>query len=284
MFSTLTKLFKRSMPVDLVLDARGKEYFHYIESSYLNQLFESNQQMPGNNLGYKVYLVECVVDDCGWGTVDKEMNEFHETSFWTYLIGGNIKNVKRKIRVNLWCPITRFFGGIKYGILYRFHPQHKYHLINTGLEYGYYEVDYRILHGCFNLLKEFVEVELARAQYYLGEKKQLPRWKSKRKYIRKNKKELGLKYLSYWENIKPDKNGSREGLSPKEWISARAKDRAIKELYLWWVEQRPNRKSPYDKPRDKISWKTAWEVTEEYEKEDEKMLMKLIKIRNRLWT
>ncbi len=62
---------------------------HYIESSYLNQLFESNQQMPGNNVGYKVYLVECVVDDCGWGTVDKEMNESVEQTI------GSIKQNMR---------------------------------------------------------------------------------------------------------------------------------------------------------------------------------------------
>ena len=43
---------------------------------------------------------------------------------------------------------------------YRFNPKHQYHLINTGLEPGYYDVDTLMLNGCFALLKRYVEQEM----------------------------------------------------------------------------------------------------------------------------
>ncbi len=47
---------------------------HYLESSYLGEIFKANEQLPGQNIPQKVYLIECVIDDCGWGTVSDEMN------------------------------------------------------------------------------------------------------------------------------------------------------------------------------------------------------------------
>ena len=48
---------------------------HYLESSYLGDIFNTNEQLPGQNIPQKIYLAECVIDDCGWGTVGKELNE-----------------------------------------------------------------------------------------------------------------------------------------------------------------------------------------------------------------
>ncbi|PIN77164.1 hypothetical protein COV15_02890 [Candidatus Woesearchaeota archaeon CG10_big_fil_rev_8_21_14_0_10_34_12] len=43
--------------------------FHYLESTYTDQIFSLNQNLSGNDVLTKVYFVECVVDDCGWGTI-----------------------------------------------------------------------------------------------------------------------------------------------------------------------------------------------------------------------
>ena len=42
---------------------------HYLESSYFSQLLESMKNMPGETFPVTLYFIECVQDDCGWGTI-----------------------------------------------------------------------------------------------------------------------------------------------------------------------------------------------------------------------
>lgn len=106
-------------------------------------------------------------------------------------------------------------------LVYRYHPKHKYHLIDTGLKPDYYEIDERMLHGMFNLLVEYVEVENA--------------WR-----------------LSRSDDSKPVKTGREVGLEAIDWqIQAdgdlddkwskerRAAWEEIKFLYLWWKDVHP---------------------------------------------
>ena len=50
--------------------------------------------------------------------------------------------------------------NIKWEILWRIHPNHRYNIIKTGLKPGYYDVDERMLHGMMSLLVGFVETEI----------------------------------------------------------------------------------------------------------------------------
>src|SRR3989344_3740055 len=43
--------------------------FHYLESSFFPEIMSVNQNLSGQQYPLKVYFVECVKDDCGWGTV-----------------------------------------------------------------------------------------------------------------------------------------------------------------------------------------------------------------------
>lgn len=43
--------------------------FHYLESTSFAQISQLNQELPGQDIPTKVYFVECVKDDCGWGTI-----------------------------------------------------------------------------------------------------------------------------------------------------------------------------------------------------------------------
>lgn len=45
----------------------------------------------------------------------------------------------------------------KYWVYYRLHPDHKYHIVVTGLEPGYYEPDTRLLHAAMKLLETYVD-------------------------------------------------------------------------------------------------------------------------------
>lgn len=82
----------------------------------------------------------------------------------------------------------------------------------------------------------------------------------------------------------------------------------ILELYKWWTEEYPNRKDPYDlsgwsdycdsrtgifdpstdTPEDRIRSKDILDVSREiedkYNQEDEDMMIRLIRIRESLWT
>lgn len=51
---------------------------HYLESSYLENLLTVNSQLPGDEIPFNVYFVECVVDDCGWGTIANQP-EFNQS-------------------------------------------------------------------------------------------------------------------------------------------------------------------------------------------------------------
>lgn len=53
--------------------------------------------------------------------------------------------------------LFRRISNARYWLLYRFHPSHKYHLINTGLGYGFHEHNERLLHGAMVCLIEYIE-------------------------------------------------------------------------------------------------------------------------------
>ena len=74
-----------------------------------------------------------------------DMNDFtfeRRKDFWTYLY-----RFKSKVsRIYWW-------------FIHRFHPSHRYHVLNLGIEPGWHDIDYKMLHACFKLFCEFVEGE-----------------------------------------------------------------------------------------------------------------------------
>ena len=53
--------------------------FHYIESSYFNEILTQNNNLPGEAVSTKIYFIECGVDDSGWGAAQvKPINESTE--------------------------------------------------------------------------------------------------------------------------------------------------------------------------------------------------------------
>ena len=56
--------------------------------------------------------------------------------------------------------------NLKYWIVHRFHPSHRYHIIKTGLKPGYYEWRTRLVYGTFNdfvvrylITKDFLQLD-----------------------------------------------------------------------------------------------------------------------------
>ncbi len=171
---------------------------------------------------------------------------------------------------------------LKWYLQHRFNPKHQYHLIDTGLEPGYYDVDYLMLHGCFSLLCRYVEDEQG-----------------------------GVEKLTKWsENLMtaPDKNAP-EGLHESQ---GENESEAVK-LYLWWKRTKPADQAEYDRmvhhlysdkwvtytnddghrvfgPRRKwtdedIAMRSSMHALDDKMKRDEQeMLKRLIDIRGGLWT
>jgi len=187
---------------------------------------------------------------------------------------------------------------IKYWFLYRYSKEHMYHLVDTGLEYGYYDIDRRMIHANFNMLKEYVEIELAGMQKWTMDNEGTI--KKKGGLDDMSPRALGLQHLK-WESE----------LTGNDTAQA-AKATEVRNIYLWWVDVRPNRPDP-----DAIGWdeakvigdlknksvmeifadrtdeekeaslkryKEQEKVSKQYYDEDTDMLCRLIKIRNGLWT
>lgn len=167
---------------------------------------------------------------------------------------------------------------------------HKTHCLKTGLKPGrFYELDHRILHGLFNELKEFVEVDLG--HYYAA-------WGEGDFKIRGGRcPEAGLAHLNWAMSLKLDeshgvsKKSRRYGKPTPQALAAQE----IMELYAWW-NSRDSRPDPSEvsgwsdacekKVSDKESlkvFKKMQALEKKHDDEDEEMLVRLIKVRRNLW-
>lgn len=187
------------------------------------------------------------------------------------------------------------YSGIKYYIRNRWID--KTHYLKTGLTPGkYHEFDERILHGLFNELVDYVEIELAH----------LSLWDRSKKYKFKKGRcvEAAYDYFKWASRLKdtyPD--GTKK-------TSEQAKtSRKIKRLYEWWTKTRPSRVDPYVSSgwneackydNDKLfslknetpaemkkinqALKKLHKIEEKYDTEDTNMLIELIKLRKHLWS
>lgn len=167
----------------------------------------------------------------------------------------------------------------------------KRHYLKTGLKPGhYYEFDERILHGLFNELVDYVEIECAHLSFFNKDKN----------YKINNGRciEAAYDYFKWSNNLKDD-NGE---LSPQAIQSME-----LQELYEWWKIKRPLRKDP----AELSGWKNHCsikedelfnnniseekieqiniilnkldEIEESQYNEDTDMLVRLIKLRRHLW-
>ena len=52
---------------------------HYLESTLFPKLIEANNNLEGQEVQFNIYFVECIVDDCGWGTI-KNQPDFNRST------------------------------------------------------------------------------------------------------------------------------------------------------------------------------------------------------------
>jgi hypothetical protein len=208
--------------------------------------------------------------------------------------------------------------SVKYALANRFVT--RTHTLTSNLpRYKWHEMDTRILHCLFDELVNFVEVELAVANFRFDEearaKHKVPFWGTgwfrTRTY---RNREAGLDYLKWAINLRRDENwGLQPGDEGYGEITDQAKSAAeVLELYMWWTDVFSKRVDPYiasgwsvlcARHRDDNKWSLfsknqtpeqeketqdclefLRKIEQDYQDEEEQMLLRLIKVRKYLWT
>jgi len=64
----------------------------YLEANELVNLFAKKDEIPGNEIPVEIYFFECILDDCGWGTIkdNQELNTSMESITSFFQSGGKL--------------------------------------------------------------------------------------------------------------------------------------------------------------------------------------------------
>lgn len=242
----------------------------------------------------------------GWKDYKKSYQELHPIMYWIFeVFFWNIE-----LYWSRWFkqPWENFW----YGLRHRFISRETEVNIQTLSKYRYHDPCEVLLHANFQVLVDYVEYEVS-----VGER---PKWFAIARNIPiigyfvplHRDSESGLKHLEWECNLINDENmGYDKGHEMYGELTSQAtNDIIIRDLYLWWKDERPNRIDPMElsgmnkylemqrlKGKDVFDEKTEEEsndwkfhsdlnfkIEEDYEKEDEDNLHKLISIRQTLWT
>jgi len=227
----------------------------------------------------------------GWNNWHKENKD--KIGYWIAEEGLDILQ-------DIWMFLPDVYNRIRIYIRNRYID--KTHYLNTKLKKGeYHDFQERLLHGMFEALVDFVE----------DEKAALKRWSDDEKFKLPNA-EKGIEYLE-WEMTLTDEDPD----DPTRLSKSRQAEKACETLtlYRWWKEVRPHRKEPeeivglwafYDKHRKddgenifnllgknlspeleeerKRLFDESIKVETEQYNEDTEMMIRLVKLRDALWT
>lgn len=200
--------------------------------------------------------------------------------------------------------ITRLFSRAlseaKWWFLYR--TFYRYHIVRChGLKPGYYEVEDQMMHAMFGLLVDFVELQSAHMHWACSDEN--TRWNRFKNSLRLRdwrSREKGMAHLDWEISLVFDEHmgvplGDVDYGKPTPQASS-AKE--TKDLYLWWIDERPKRPDPMDASgateaharmkEDPEGFHRAavlsGEIEEQQHSEDEIMMKRLVAVRRSLWT
>jgi len=131
------------------------------------------------------------------------------------------------------------------------------------------DVGWRFLPCLFNALVDFVDIELAGFHCICDDeaskKYKYPWWNQW--YFNWRSEEAGMEYIAWKKTL--TESYKQQADVAKE----------IEILYKWWKYERPQRPDPYEEDTD-----IRFKLEKAYEEEDEEMMIRLIKVRESLWT
>ena len=249
----------------------------------------------------------------GWREWEAEAKTKHPIRYWI------AEEALDAIQNFIWWPIDKLYD-VKYYINNRWISRtHSLTAHPKDIRPGQWcDVGNRFLPCLFNELVDFVEVELA--WWHLAwspeerPKYNMPWWAVGWWRVRTWRcPQAGLDNLKWQSELvwKEDEVGDdKEKIGQPTYQAVKAQE--ILALYKWWTEVYPNRPDPHDaggwsaycdmrrergdhildletkSPEEEKMCREALDKTHEieaaYEKEDEEMMIRLIKVRNSLWT
>jgi 4-amino-4-deoxy-L-arabinose transferase-like glycosyltransferase len=115
--------------------------FHYLESSYFNDLIEMDKNLSGTSIPVRAYFVECTVTDCGWGTI-KDQPEFNKSVSQLFDMVKNVSSPKKIIYGG--GGFDDASGGpyfTVYEVTINLHPQ-AFSIVDSTHTWFYYPVNY----------------------------------------------------------------------------------------------------------------------------------------------
>lgn len=223
-----------------------------------------------------------------WGMREKKLKRHFPIRYWMW---ETVPDFYRDNVTHRWRKTRNWFR-------YRF--KDRYDVVQLELPKDYHEPDTRLLHANFQILKDFVEIELA-SMHGAVEEDDAP------------KDEVGTFLQAFGKKFRRNRRQQlrqpEKGLAHLDWeirdTIGQQQSSALekKEIYLWWTQTRPNRadygsalfREPgeepnedlgtiFNRPYNKQISDMRNKLEQFYHDEDEEMLIRLIKIRHTLWT
>ena len=156
--------------------------------------------------------------------------------------------------------ISSIFISWYFAILYRFHPNHKYHVLNTGRSPGYYDLDTRILYA---VMTNFVEFYKHSPHSFFSRDCE---WSKHPEIL--NADEFMINWFNAQRPIKDD----------------------LDKIYDWWVDrylkitkEHEDYWDKYKETKEPYNHKAMFDLEEKLEEEANEMLQLLMKHRRCLW-
>lgn len=250
----------------------------------------------------------------GWNSWKKEAEAKHPIRYWIAEEGLD------KLQ-DIWCYIPERLNDVRYYINNRWVSRtHSLTAHPRDIKPGHWcDVGNRFLPCLFNELVDFVEIEQAwhHVMWDAEARKrfQTPWWrKGWLRWRTWRCPDAGIEHLIWASGLVMDNNmgvnKGEEGYGAPTGQALAAKE--ILELYRWWKVERPKRpdpmeasgwsaycdmrrnrgddlldfedRTPEEAEMSKTALQKSQEMEEAYEKEDEEMMIRLIKVRQSLWT
>lgn len=159
-----------------------------------------------------------------------------------------------------WTFLGWRWRDFKWAVLHRYHPKHRMHVVDTGLEPGWHDPRTQILHGAFHTFKTFYERQLTGHVDWQGDEHHQKTWD-----------EMTALY-EWWTKVRPHREETLEPL-PRDGVIGQSFMAVFDDDYQ-------------DRPEVK-EWRRVADAHNKaeqgWEQEDEVMLIRLIKIRRALW-
>jgi hypothetical protein len=229
-----------------------------------------------------------------WDAWDKRNERLKRNFPVRWFINETIPDLWRDYVMSPARKVRQFFR-------YRF--KERLHIIELDLKPGYYDPDTRLIHGAFQMLVDYVEIQLA-AMHHAAEEAEKSPGEPRKRYdlrIRRMKRkhgrdpEAGLAYLDWQIN-----ESQLPGVPMLGGITQSEYAKEKKFLYEWWTVYRKQRANlhndpliwdhnDYDPKVSIFSQNTRYQhhlmhqLEVFYEDEDTEMLHRLINIRSRMW-